>query len=100
MTNVLHPEVAALLDAMRELAFHLEGRNDFWAANVNRAADEVAKSDAHGVKRFLSFFGGMGSLNDLVLCAHGTPLIFENEKLQASRSKAWELASALRREIG
>ena len=56
----LHPEVQSLLDAMRELEAFLKAHNAFWAANVERAADEVAKSDAHGLRRFLGYFGGMG----------------------------------------
>lgn len=47
---------------MRALEQRLAGRDDFWADHVRRAADEVAKSDARGVQRFLRLFGGMGSL--------------------------------------
>ncbi|HWA61161.1 MAG TPA: hypothetical protein VG939_07290 [Caulobacteraceae bacterium] len=94
----LHPDVEALLAAMRALEQRLAGHADFWADHVRRAADEVAKSDAHGVQRFLGLFGGMGSLNDLVLHHDGKPLHAENDQLDALRARAWELADALRHE--
>jgi hypothetical protein len=43
-------------------------------------------------------FGGMGSLNDLVLHRDGQWLTTENDQLVALRSKAWELADRLRHE--
>lgn len=96
---VLHPDIQALLDALRALEAHLNDHDKFWTANVRRAADEVAKSDAHGLSRFLGYFGGMGSLNDLVLQRDGVALGWENVQLAALRRKAWQLAEELRREI-
>lgn len=95
----LHPDIQALLDAMRALQSHLEGFNDEWASKIRKAADEVASSDAHGLRRFLGFFGGMGSLNDLVLSRDGKPLGWENVQLAALTRKAWHLAQELRHEI-
>jgi hypothetical protein len=95
----LHPDVQALLESMRALQGHLEATDDFWAGHVRRAADEVANSDAHGLARFLGFFGGMGSLDDLVLHRDGTPLGWENVQLAALRRKAWDLAYGLKTEI-
>jgi hypothetical protein len=96
----LHPDVQALLDAMRALQHHLEQFDDHWAASVRKAADEVANSDAHGLQRFLSLFGGMGSLNDLVLQRDGKPLGWENVQLAALTRKAWGMAQDLKHEIG
>lgn len=95
----LHPDTQALLDAMRALQRHLEAFDSFWADQVRRAADGVSNSDAHGLQRFLGFFGGMGSLNDLVLHRDGQPLTVENDELDNLRSKAWSLADSLRHEI-
>lgn len=95
----LHPEVQSLLNAMRALEAFLIDHDDFWAANVRRAADEIAKSDAHGLQRFLGLFGGMGSLNDLVLYHDGVPLAGENVQLASLTRKAWRLAEDLRHEI-
>jgi hypothetical protein len=96
----LHPEVQALLDAMRALEAHLNHFDDLWAGHVRRAADEVANSDAHGIERFLALFGGMGSLNDVVLQSNGKALTVENDQFDELRSKAWLLAHNLRDEIG
>jgi uncharacterized protein DUF6966 len=85
----LHPDIQELLDAMRALQSHLENVDDVWAARVRKAADEVAKSDAHGLQRFLGFFGGMGSLSDVALHREGDAL----------RREAWALADALRRQF-
>lgn len=92
----LNPEVQLLLAAMRDLERLLAGRNDFWAEQVRAAADEVARSDAHGLQRFLELFGGMGSLNDLVLHQDGKLLSGENDELDRLRERAWELAQAVR----
>lgn len=94
----LHSDVESLLTAMRALQTHLDTCNDFWAAKVERAADEVANSDAHGLQRFLSLFGGAGSLNDLVLQRDGVVLGWENDRLDTLRSIAWNLADQLRAE--
>jgi hypothetical protein len=94
----LHPEVQALLDAMRALEAFLSDQNEFWSENVRRAADEVANSDARGLRRFLSYFGGMGSLNDLVLHCDGALLGWENVQLASLVRKAWRLAEELRHE--
>jgi hypothetical protein len=94
----LHPDVENLLAAMRALEQRLVGYADFWADHVRRAADDVAKSDAHGVRRFLGLFAGAGSLNDLVLHREGKPLQGENDQLDVLRARAWELAYAMRHE--
>lgn len=93
------PDVQALLNAMRELESLLEQNGeDFWSIKVKRAADTVAHSDAYGLTQFLGLFGGMGSLNDLVLHKGGQPLEVENERLDTLRSHAWGLADRLKRE--
>ena len=94
----LHPEIQASLDAMRALQHHLEPFDVEWAASV-RKADEVANSDAHGLQRFLGLFGGMGSLNDLVLQRDSEPLGWENVHLAALKRKAWTMAQDLKHEM-
>ncbi len=95
------PDVQALLEAMRKLESLLERNGeDFWSGRVRQAADTVARSDAYGLTQFLDLFGGMGSLDDLVLHKSGQPLEAENKRLDTSRSNAWNLADRLKREIG
>jgi hypothetical protein len=96
----LHPDVQALLDAIRALQHHLEQFDEHWGASVRKAADEIANSDAHGLQRFLGLFGGMGSLNDLVLERDGKPLGWENVRLAALKRKAWEMGQDLKQEMG
>ncbi|WP_438823016.1 DUF6966 domain-containing protein [Novosphingobium cyanobacteriorum] len=84
---------------MRALELFLSDKNEFWAGNVGRAADEVANSDVHGLRRFLSYFGGMGSLNDLFLHRNGTPLGWENDHLASLVRRAWHLGNELRDQI-
>lgn len=94
------PDVQALLNAMRELESLLEQNGeDFWSIKVKRAADTVARSDPYGLTQFLGLFGGMGSLNDLVLHKGGQPLEAENERLDTLLSHVWGLADQLKREI-
>ena len=97
----VHPDVDALHKAMRELEQLLRQHGeDFWASNVARAADLVGNSDAYGLDKFLSFFGGAGSLNDVALYRDCKKLTDENTRLDALRSKAWDLTKKLQREIG
>src|ERR1700744_5807008 len=95
----LHSDVQALLISMRELEDFLSGENQFWAGQVRRAADEVANSDSHGLQRFLGLFGGMGSLNDLVLYREASLMAAENERLDFLRERAWMLANSLKHEV-
>lgn len=95
----LHPDLAALAEAMRRLAAHLAAHDEpHWADAVGRSADWVADSDRAGLDRFLALFGGMGSLDDLVLHRDGRPLTGENGELERLRGEAWELADRLRYE--
>lgn len=97
----LHPDVQALLDAMRELEQFLKQQDEgFWSAYVARAAALVSRSDAYGLERILGAYGGMGSLNDLVLHRSGESLTTENDQLDALRAKVWNLAHRLRHEFG
>ncbi|MDB5676862.1 MAG: hypothetical protein JWM65_3844 [Sphingomonas bacterium] len=96
----LHPDVQRLLDAMRELHVFLSQQGeDFWSGKIAKAADSVAQSDGWGLEQFLGMFGGMGSLNDLVLYNGAEYSRAEDEQLDRMRAKAWNLADQLRHEI-
>ena len=56
-------------------------------------ASAVETSDASGVERFMGLFGGMGSLNDLVLDQEGI-------RFNALRSQARGMARSFERELG
>lgn len=95
----LHPDVARLANLLREieqlLATHGAAQ---WATSISRFRDSVEKSDAWGLHAFLGVFGGMGSLNDLVLHRDGEWLTTESDQLQALLTEAWSLASRLNRQ--
>jgi hypothetical protein len=95
----LHPDVQALSDVMHELERFLRDQGQaHWADNVARCVRSIDQSDAYGAHSFLALFGGMGSLNDLVLWREGVMLEAENDRLQGLTSKAWDIASRLARE--
>ena len=95
----LHPDVQALSRALHELEAILREQGvPHWADKVARCAQSVDQSDAYGLTRFLSLFGGMGSLNDLVLQRGGVALTHENDELDRLRERAWNLANSLQHE--
>lgn len=95
----LHPDVQALSSALHDLERFLRKQDqEHWAGSVGRCARVVDQSDAYGVEQFLRLFGGMGSLNDLVLWRDDDPLKAENEKLDELRSRAWTIANSLAHE--
>lgn len=97
----LHPDVQALASVMHDLEDFLRDQGqDHWAESVGHSARLIDRSDAYGLERFLGLFGGMGSLNDLVLWREGDPLRAENERLDELLSRAWTLAKRLAREVG
>ena len=96
----LHPEVqalAALLQEMRDL-LQADGYGD-WAATIQNCLGAIENSDAYGLYRFLGLFGGMGSLNDLVLQSGGVMSAEGNERLDILRHQSWTLANKLKHEL-
>lgn len=69
-----------------------------------KARTRLLDSDYSGVEYLLSAYGGMGSLNDLILgqsqkgdIVEWTPSHVElNEKFSVLRNKAWELANVIK----
>jgi hypothetical protein len=56
----LHPDVRAFASLLREIEALLREHNKaHWAAEIARCLISIERSDAHGLQRFLSFFGGM-----------------------------------------
>lgn len=95
----LHPEIAQLADLLRRIEDHLANHEvTQWATMIGRCRVSVEKSDAWGLHGFLAMFGGMGSLNDIVLQRDGRMLTTENDELREMLSKAWTLGTKLQRE--
>ena len=97
----LQPDVQAFANLLREIEALLREHNQtHWAAQIARCVASIERSDAHGLQRFLSFFGGMGSLNDVLLCRDEEPLAAENDRLRALVGRAYEGGRRLARDRG
>ena len=95
----LHPDVQKFASLLGEIEGSLgKHAQQDWAERVALCRACVERSDAYGVHRFLSFFGGMGSLNDILLSRDGSLLKAENDQLRALLTRACELANELVRD--
>lgn len=96
----LHPEVQEFSDALHQLKDFLRAHDQtHWADTIAGCVRAVDHSDARGLQSFLALFGGMGSLNDLVLFRKGVVLVSENDRLQDLVGRAWGMATALVRDL-
>lgn len=102
----MSPKTQELIDVLDELASVLESDgNTHWGSWMQKARARLLNSDFSGIEYLLSAYGGMGSLNDVVLGQSYKDGVFEwkpghvelNEKFTALSSKAWELADAIKR---
>ena len=92
-----HPDVQELAGVLRAIEDVLrKERSTSWAKEVARCAELLEKSDVHGVDRFLKLYGGMGSVNDIVLYRDGVLLTEENDRLHRLLSEANDLGQRLR----
>ena len=98
------PELA---ETLRNLVVVLEADGDeHWSHWIKDALARISGDDYSGIEKLLGAYGGMGSINDLVLgqsYANGKfswkpGHIARNERFSALSSKAWELANDIRRE--
>ena len=64
---------------------------DDWANALENVCGEIRNSPDATAARILALYGGMGSLNDIVLYANGQPLAAENVELDALRSELYQL---------
>jgi hypothetical protein len=80
---------ATLLVAVEEAVTLLRAhREERWAEWLERGGRLVAAGDGYGVEHLLRAFGGMGSLNDLVLGR-------DDDAFWELRERIWESARAL-----
>ncbi|TKW77335.1 MAG: hypothetical protein DI543_16245 [Bradyrhizobium icense] len=97
----LDPDVAGFVDLLRRIeALLVVSDARYWAGQIAACRQIAEKSDGYGVIRFLSLFGGMGSLNDVVLTRGGKILESENDVFSGLLSEAHGLAQALARDAG
>jgi hypothetical protein len=95
-------ELVTLLEAVASLLRSCG--EEHWASWLEKDAVLLSASDFGGIEHFLGAFGGMGSINDLVLHpVNGHRLVESeiapvNERLQALLSQVGELARQIRNE--
>ena len=96
-----------LLTDMDRLATLLSAYGEtHWAEWIRRDSEKLGRHQLHGLESLLSAFGGMGSLNDVVIHpVNGHPIGPDsidrvNDELGALRSAVFSDAAALRRELG
>lgn len=83
-----------IVQKMERMATLLElGGYAEWSASIFKLAKkyEIDPDDTKYI--FLNFYGGMGSLNDLVLYRNGKVLMDENEEMDQLRSDLFKLLS-------
>jgi len=87
MTDIQNIQI--VLARMAEL-LRSGGLSD-WARALENFRSEVQQDPSATTAKILSMYGGMGSLNDLVLYKDGKVLAQENDELDALRSRLYEL---------
>ena len=87
MTDIQNAEIA--LARMAKL-LRLAARDD-WANALEKFCREIGNSPNATTARILAMYGGMGSLNDIILYKNGQPLAAENIELDALRLELYQL---------
>lgn len=102
-------DVSPLIECLTAISELLETDGEkHWRAWINRAKNLLEVGDLAGVDYLLKAYSGRGSFNDLFLGrnhAHGRSAwkpgaIQLNERLDHLRTQAWELATAIRSQVG
>ena len=100
------PKNQELIGVLDELVFVFESDGDaHWGGWMRKARAFLLNSDYSGIDYLLSAYGGIGSLNDVVLGQSYRDGVFEwkpghaelNETFTTLSSKARELADAIKR---
>ena len=100
------PKTRELVAVLDELTAVLKSDgNIHWSSFIHRAKSRLMNADYSGIESLLSAYGGMGSINDLVLgqSVEGGEFSWKaghvelNEKFLALKSRAWELADEIKR---
>ena len=106
MENDLKQKIELLIAILEQIEHLLViHREQHWSAWITRDITAIKKYDAHGIVHLLSAYGGMGSFNDLWLCAANGHRIDEmevmgvNDTLSALRSEAYALAKEIEHKI-
>ncbi|CAL8975390.1 hypothetical protein CELL_02037 [Cellulomonas sp. T2.31MG-18] len=98
--------VDSLMESMTALIEVLRLHDEpFWAKWMSDDMRAVDRGDARALDHILAAYGGMGSVNDLILdrisgrILTGDERVAANENLRALLSRVYDLARSLRREV-
>lgn len=86
--------ISAILTRMSALA--QRGNSGNVGASLERAVALVERDAQEGANAVVGMYGGMGSLNDIILYEGEKPLVEENEEFDTLRSKLYERCQDLR----
>ncbi|MBI4625708.1 MAG: hypothetical protein HY736_21120 [Verrucomicrobia bacterium] len=95
MTTLLAQHIEKIIALIEEVG------DAHWTTWLKQDAADLRAGDQRGVRHFLSAFGGMGSLNDLIICPENRHRVKKeevdavNRKLTAMLEDAWNLARTL-----
>ena len=102
----MNKDTSKLTQTLEGLVSHLKKFNEqHWSKLIEDDLHFLRKGDDYGAKRFLTYFGGMGSLNDVWLCsANGHTVADEkqqqvNAEFDALKSQAWSLACEITKHV-
>ena len=87
MKNV--EEIKRVLVRMAEI-LRVGGRDE-WADRLDMHSRDLASDPVGTTSALVALYGGMGSINDIVIYKGVQPLIPENRELDALRSKLFNL---------
>ena len=64
-----------------------------WADRLEECSLALPQDTTYALSRLMSLYGGMGSINDVVLYENATPLLDENSELQGLLSDLHQLCA-------
>lgn len=93
-------ELISILDEIEALL----DKEGHWLKLISNANRRIKNSDYSGIELLLSYYGGMGSFNDLVICQPSGKGALKwsneakanNDDLASLRSKAYELSNYIK----
>ncbi|WP_330210752.1 DUF6966 domain-containing protein [Pseudomonas sp. AM4(2022)] len=71
------------------------GAFDDWAIALEKIKMDFDRDPKYKSSQLLSMYGGMGSLNDVVLYKNGQPLVAESNEFDALRVQLYEICKTL-----
>ncbi|EPG73594.1 hypothetical protein LEP1GSC058_4158 [Leptospira fainei serovar Hurstbridge str. BUT 6] len=83
MNNII--ELQNILKRMSDLLYG--GGYDDWGSSFKNLINEIATNSTETKRKILRLYGGMGSLNDIVLYKDGKLLLSDSNEFDELRSK-------------